>query len=60
MCNIRILLCNQFQIKNHRERVQFCKETQTFVKVVEPEAMRIWRTRLWKRNIDSSSTRRKH
>ena len=30
------------------------------VNVVEPEAIRICRTRLWKRCIDSSSTRRKH
>lgn len=32
----------------------------TLVKVVDPEAMRIWRTLLWKRCMDSSSTRRKH
>jgi len=32
----------------------------TLVNVVEPEAIRIWRTRLWKRWSDSSSTRRKH
>ena len=30
------------------------------VKVVEPEAIRICRTRLWKRLRNSSSTRRKH
>ena len=32
----------------------------TLVNVVDPDAMRIWRTRLWKRAMDSSSTRRKH
>lgn len=32
----------------------------TLVNVVDPEAIRIWRTLLWKRCIDSSSTRRKH
>uniref|UniRef100_A0A2M4B1T5 Putative secreted protein n=1 Tax=Anopheles triannulatus TaxID=58253 RepID=A0A2M4B1T5_9DIPT len=31
-----------------------------FVNVVDPEAIRIWRTRLWNRLSDSSSTRRKH
>ena len=30
------------------------------VKVVDPEAIRIWRTRLWNRDRLSSSTRRKH
>ena len=32
----------------------------TLVKVVDPEAMRIWRTRLWNRLSDSTSTRTKH
>lgn len=31
-----------------------------FVKVVDPEAIKIWRTRLWNLLIDSSSTRKKH
>ncbi len=32
----------------------------TLVNVVDPEAMRICRTRLWNLPIDSSSTLRKH
>ena len=32
----------------------------TLVKVVDPDAMRICRTLLWKRCMDSSSTLRKH
>lgn len=35
-------------------------KVSTFVNVVDPEAIRICRTRLWNLDMDSSSTLRKH
>lgn len=40
--------------------ILYVVKVSTFVNVVDPEAIRICRTRLWNLDMDSSSTLRKH